>query len=868
MNPGDVVSRYKILGQIGQGGMGVVYRAEDTRLHRPVALKFLPPDSLTEQDRQRFLNEARAAAAIAHPNICPVYDVDEADGRVFIAMACVEGMPLSRRMAAGGLDIQEAARIGAQIAAGLEAAHRLGIVHRDIKGGNVMVGEDGHVCILDFGLALRTGATRLTHAGGTLGTAPYMSPEQALGKLVDFRTDIWSLGVLLFEMVTGVLPFRRDHQAAVIYAIVHEPAPPVASLRPAAPPELRRLIDQALRKDPAERWGSAREMAAELRKIAGDALSVLTLDADVTKTIALHPAPVVPAPKRKKSLWIAAAAVLLAYGVSRIPLVRDSHPASLTSTVSSERQVAILPFQVASGSGPELAGVADGMVEILTGALSDSALFHGKVTAVPSSEIRRRAINSAEEARRVYGVNLVVSGSARQTGSAVEFTLNLTDAVKLRQIDSKTIPYDPAKPAEAKSEVVNQLAHMLNFELTPVERKAVTAGDSNAPGAYRAYLEARGLLARYDVPGNTEKAIAAFSTAVKDDPNYALAYAGLAEGYWRQLRATHEKAVGALALRNAERAVRLDPSLAIAQAILGQVYATAGRQQEAIAHLRKAIEMAPGNAEAPRQLAQIFSDTGRLPEAEASYLSATKARPTDWYGFLLLGIFYYNQQRWEDSEKALRNAQMLTPNNDIVYRNLGAMYAEQGRYSEAEKELQRGLSVNRKSAQSFSTLASVLFLSHRYQEAVDAMEGAIELDATRPYFWGNLGIYSKWAPGNEGKSRQALGKAATMMEQLLEAMPDDYASIANLAEYRARLGENEKALAGIAGIPKVARGPVVTRLVTVHELTGHRADAITAVRDYIKTPEAMRQIRDDPDLAGMWADPAFQRAIPSAMKPR
>lgn len=866
MNAGDTVSRYKILGKLGQGGMGVVYHAEDTRLNRPVALKFLPPDAMGEQERLRFLNEARAAAAIGHPNICAIYDVDEVDGQIFIAMAYIEGVPLSRKLAAGPLDIVEAARLGAQIASGLDAAHRAGIVHRDIKSSNIVVTDDGHACILDFGLALRSGATRLTQVGGTLGTPAYMAPEQALGKPVDFHADIWSLGVLLFEMLTGVLPFRRDHQTAMIYAIVHEAAPSVASLRPAAPPELRRVIEKALSKDPAERWSSAREMADELRKITGDKPSQTFLDSDPTKTIGAVPGPVPPPAGRFGVRTLAAIVASLALLGGGFALYRHLLPATIIrQTAVDERHVAVLPLQVAAND-PELATVADGMVEILTAALSDNALFHGKITAVPANEIRRRSINTLKEARRVYGVNLAVSGAAVRSGPAVAFTLTLQDAINGRTIDSRTVTYDPAQPAAGKSLVVNQLARMLNFELTPVERKAVTAGDPNTPGAYTAYLEGRGLLARYDVAGNIDKGIAAFQKAIAGDPNYALAYTGLAEGYWRKLLGTRDKQFGPLAVKNAERAVQLDPTLGLAHAVLGQVYATVGQQPEGIAHLRRAIELAPNHAEAPRQLAQILSDAGRLEEAEASYLSATRARPTDWYGYLLLGIFYYRQQRWDDAEKALRRAQNLAPDNDVVYRNLGVLYAEQGRYGAAEKELQKGLQANPASASTFASLASVLFVSHRYQDAVNAMEGAIDLDASKPYFWGNLGIYSKWAPGNEGKSSEALKKAVEMMEKALEAIPDDYTSRANLAEYRARLGQAERALADLNSIPESARRPLVSRFVIVYEMTGRRPEAIAAVRRYITTPEAMRQIRDDPDLAGLWADRKFQRAIPVGLR--
>lgn len=268
MNIGGTISRYRIIWPLGKGGMGVVYQAEDTRLGRPVALKFLPPDAFDNTLRERFLNEARAAARIRHPNVCPIYDVEETEDKIFISMAYLEGETLARKIADGRMDLDTAVNIALQIAGGLEEAHRQGIVHRDIKGANILIGPTGEVSILDFGLAVLPGVERLTAAGCTSGTPIYMSPEQARGKDVDSRTDIWSLGVLLFEMVTGALPFQGEHAVAVAHALAYDRAPAVSALRPGVSPALEKAIAKALEKVPSDRWQSAREFAAAWRPIA------------------------------------------------------------------------------------------------------------------------------------------------------------------------------------------------------------------------------------------------------------------------------------------------------------------------------------------------------------------------------------------------------------------------------------------------------------------------------------------------------------------------------------------------------------------------------------------------------------------------
>jgi serine/threonine protein kinase len=269
---GQTVSHYKIIEKLGEGGMGIVYRAHDTKLDRDVALKFLPHDlTVSDEERSRFTHEAKAVSALDHPNICTVYEVDETpDGRMFMAMGYYEGASLSQKIAKGKLDVTEAVWIAIQIAEGLQAAHEKGIVHRDIKSGNIIVTDKEQVKILDFGLARKRGLSKLTKTGTTVGTASYMSPEQARGEAVDLRTDLWSLGVVLYEMVTGHVPFRGEHEAAILYSVVNEEPQPIQMVVPDASPELVHIIRRALEKDPGERYQSATDMLIDLRRLKKD----------------------------------------------------------------------------------------------------------------------------------------------------------------------------------------------------------------------------------------------------------------------------------------------------------------------------------------------------------------------------------------------------------------------------------------------------------------------------------------------------------------------------------------------------------------------------------------------------------------------
>ena len=300
---GSTISHYQILDKLGEGGMGVVYKAEDTKLERTVALKFLPAHLLgNEEVRKRFEREAKAAAALHHPNICPVYEIDEVEGKSFIAMAFLEGESLDKQIAQGPLKLDQMLAIGQQIAGGLEAAHKKGIFHRDVKPENVIVNDSGHVTVMDFGLAKLTEASRLTQAGETMGTVAYMSPEQTEGSGTDHRTDIWSLGVVLYEMITGQQPFKGDYEKAVQYSILNERAEPLTALRTGVPMNLERVVEKCLSKSPDERYQSASELAVDLRAAAKS-------DAQSQATMASRPAhPATTSPLR---YWPIAAGVAL-----------------------------------------------------------------------------------------------------------------------------------------------------------------------------------------------------------------------------------------------------------------------------------------------------------------------------------------------------------------------------------------------------------------------------------------------------------------------------------------------------------------------------------------------------------------------------
>ncbi len=840
MNPGDVVSRYRIISRIGKGGMGEVYRAEDTRLERQVALKFLSQDGFTAQSKSRFLNEARAAAKARHPNICPIHDIEEADGELFLVMAYIEGETLRSRIARRPLDPAQTVDLAIQIASGLGCAHALGIIHRDIKTGNIMLDSSGHASILDFGLALTPDASRLTEAGAAVGTPAYMSPEQIEGREVDARTDLWSLGVVMFEMLTGTLPFRRERSSAIIHAVLNDAVPRLSTLRSGVPPDLEQVIEKALAKDVDRRWQSATQMIGELQRLNSSG-AVPLRDGSDTQTI-IAPSSSIGRQKRNGIVAVAIGLLLAAGGGFGVYRYRHATApaAPAASTPAAMKQIAMLPFQA---DDEALRSTADGLSEVLAGAL----------TLLAPSELVGRKVNTPEEARRVYGVDRVIVGKAQRSGDKIQFTLNVLDAATHKSVAERTFIYDPKDPLASRDQAVAQTAAMLNVD---VHASASSGPETGASNAYSSYIEGRGFLARHDLPGNLDRAVSSLSAAVKQDPKYALAYAGLGEAYWRKASFAGDKQFAALANQNAEYAVRLDGKLAIAHSVLGSVYLDAGRQQDAIREFQQAMNLAPANADAPRRLAEVYNTMGRFKEAEDLYIRSTQARPTDWYGYLLLGLFYYERERYPEAEAALNQAKTLTPDNDLVRTDLGGVYRMHGRYKEAIEEYQQALRIH-SNATIYAALAGAYFYEHRFQEAVSTAETATDLDARDYRYWGNLGIYCRWAPGNESKSAPALRHAIEMANKIAETVKSDYAVHANLAEYHARLGNAKEALAEIEKIPGPARGPFTARVATVYELTGQHDKAIAVVRENLKSPASLNQIKDDPELAAVWRDGKF-----------
>ncbi len=671
---GTRLGPYEIVDKLGEGGMGEVFRGRDTRLGREVAIKFLAVKlHLDAHGLARFEREARAASGLNHPNIVTVHDIGALEGRPYIVMELIRGESLRERLAAGALPARELLDLAIQIAEALAKAHAAGIVHRDLKPENVMITPDGLAKVVDFGLAklgvalgeaipssMSTAETRIESAsdvavsmpGTLLGTLGYMAPEQIRTSSVDFRADQFALGAILYEMATGLRAFNGTTRSEIVTAILASEPPSILAVSPGFPPPARWLVERCLEKNPGRRYASTVDLARELRTVR-DHLDETT---SAAASSGVEPPPPSPRPGRRKLLVSASVAVLIGIGAFAAPAVRYL----VRPPIPDEKQVVVLPFRNTDGD-PQQQVLCDGLIETLTSGLTQLERFHGSYWVVPASEVRQAGAESVREARKVLGATLAVTGSVQRDGDRLRLTANLVDAGSLRQL--RAISFDTALDhfTEIQDSLVRRVGEMLELEIGSEEERLLDAGRTASSAAYEAYLQGRGHLLDYQSATSLGEAVAHFQEALQRDPEYALAYAGLGEAYWRQYELDRDPAIIELAQRACERAALLNDLLAPVHVTLGIVHRGTGEPEKALEDLQKALRLDPGNALALRETGRTLEQLGSKEEAEETYRRAIELRPSSWSGHNLLGSFFYKNGRYEEAAEEFRRSPRSLP---------------------------------------------------------------------------------------------------------------------------------------------------------------------------------------------------------------
>jgi serine/threonine protein kinase/tetratricopeptide (TPR) repeat protein len=851
---GQLVSHYRILEQVGKGGMGVVYKAEDTRLHRTVALKFLNTELLLdESEKARFEHEAEAAAQLGHPNIATVYDFEEfldpgtATRHAFIAMEFVDGESLKQKIARSPLPFEEVASIAHQLASALQAAHQKGIVHRDVKPANIIARHDGSIKVLDFGVAKLAGETRVTAAGHIVGSIAYMSPEQLQGGDVDLRSDIWSFGVVLYEILTQRFPFRGDHAAAVVYSITNEDPVPLESVRANVPPSLAATCIACLAKHREERPES---MAVVLSMLEG----IPTLRPEKLASS-----------KRILSTWspavtIPAIAVLIAAALFIIPGIRTGIERFFSGPAGGQKILVVLPFTPID-SCSECQSFCCGLSWMVPSRLAELTRSEGGISLVGARDVSTYRVKNSEDARKVLGASLVVTGAMQRIGDIFRLTVDLLDASSNRQLDSRFGTYAATGYTAMENDAIQHIVAMLGLHVQQISADANRKGTADDE-AYRFYAQGRGYLQQYQKTENLRIASDLFKKAIQRDSSFAQAHAGLGEACWRVFEATNETLWIPRARAEAERAITLKPTLPEAHVTMGIVHSGTGLYEQAVKDFENTIALDPTSTDAYRGLARAYNNLGKFAEAESTYKQAITLNSNYWAGYNHLGYFYSTRGRYEEAAAQFTKVTELTPDNVRGYDNLGAMYIYLQRWSDAAAALERAMKLA-PTYVTYSLLGAAYFYQENYHAASRTYLEALRIDSSDYRIWGSLAASQYWTPGERERSMASYRHAVASAEIMRRVDPRDVDVLSHLATFHAALGNKQRALTLVEQSLRGAKNApeVLTKAAETYQLIGERSKALENLEGALEAGVKPEMLQNNPVLKDFLGDEKIHTLI-------
>ena len=848
MHAGTAVGPYQIVRQLGAGGMGVVWLAEDTRLHRKVALKTVKgADADTSEGRQRLMREARAAATLNHPNIATVHDVLDVDGQVVVVFEYVEGDTLAARLQRGTLSVPEAVEITWQLADALAAAHTLGVIHRDLKPSNVVIGPDGRAKVLDFGIArlVPAGADMSGTAPGTLGfglvgTPGYAAPEQYLSRNVDGRADLYALGVMLYEMIAGRRPFPSNDAIQLATSVLRDPAPKLTSAGLWVPPQLARLVERLLEREPARRPASGEEVLVELSPIRDLESSPLA-----RRTVLLR--------QRLPTSTLVAAALTLVVGVGMVVgLQWNARPPGPDAPV-----VAVLPLTNTSGDAANDylgAGLAESLITSLASV--------PRVTVLSRSAVEESRQQNPDRASFVQSLDAsyIVTGSVQSIADRLRVTLNL-ERPDASVAWGETVE-GPVKDLFAlQTRLATALGNAIADQTPSGTRVPPAAPTTTSEPAQIAYWKGRAHLDRRELTGSIQAALKELSDAVALDPKFAVAHAGLAEAQWLLYGQTNDRAWADRAMAATATAIALEPDRPSVRFTAALTLWRGGRYDEATVEVEKALSLQPTYEDAIRLHATLLMRQGDVEQGLAEFRKVMALRPNAVAVYVDMGNALYAASRYQEALEVLEKAVELSPGSAMTLTRAGAAAQQLGDTTRALDFYERANAIQPR-AETFSNLGTIHYGLGNYAKAASAYEGSLLIRPTSAVTHRNLGdAYTRLGRLADGK--RAYGEAVVQAKAEVSVSPSNARLTARLAVFQAKAGDHAAAAANLKRAFELSPNDeqVYQRAGVVHALAGRTAEALSAVELAIAGGISARLIAEDEDFGSLRSLPRFVAAV-------
>jgi tetratricopeptide (TPR) repeat protein len=862
LQPGTRLGNFEVLGPLGKGGMGEVYRARDTHLGRDVAIKVLPEAFAKDPARAiRFEREARLLAAVNHAGIAAIYGAEEFDSIPCIVMELVPGETLAEKMTRGALPREEALGLARQIAEALEAAHEKGVVHRDLKPANIKVTPDGKVKVLDLGLAkvmeapapgdqssFPTQAIEETRPGVVLGTLEFMSPEQARGKPVDKRTDIWAFGCVLFEMLSGRRPFAGETPSDVITAVLSA-EPDWAALPRTTPLPIRELLIRCLQKDAVRRLRDIGEARIEIGQ------SLLGGPREIPAKASL-------AGLRARPALLAAGAIVLAAALAGGWLILRGSRGGAAGTRPARILLAVLPFKDLSGQpGDQLLG--DGLAETVSARLARASSV--QVVASSATAVVAEKDTNPYRVAASLGANVVISGSFQRSNDRVRITFKIFNAEEKRQLAVDQVTGPATDLFGVQDEVADRVAGKLDLHAR--ERGAAPPSRLETASQQERYVRALGALQRYDKIKSVEEAIGLLQALAAEKPDAALVHAALSRAYLFKFNLTREKNWAEEARTSSAKAQRLDASLPEVDITLGELGLRTGRPVEAVTAFQHALAIRPDDYEASLGLARAYDASGDIPKSEAAYQRAIQLQPSYWYGYSKFAGACFNRGDYARAAEMFRRVTELAPDNARAFSNLGAAYHQLDRFEEALSAYRRSLEIEPTSG-AYSNAGTTEFFLGRYAEASRDFEKAVALTPQRYEGWADLADASHWS-GAEARAKDACARAVQLAHSEMQINPRNPTAPARIAVCLARAGDaagaREKIGQALALTRKDPR--VLYDAALVASLGGKRQESLDWIARAVEVGCGIEQVRREPQFADLRDDPKFEQALQRKKNP-